>query len=67
MTTHIQQQPIERTRPWAADEYIRVNGRSFVYTRSPSGPIVRFYGGRSEAVADLILRGAHVELPMRER
>lgn len=56
--------PEPRTKAWTADEYIQVDGMKLVYTSSEDeGLRVRFPGGLSCGLAELLASGRSVILP----
>lgn len=57
----------EHTKPWAADEYILVNGNAFVYHKEKGEYWVHFYGGAKEPVSELVSRGVAVKKPANWR
>jgi hypothetical protein len=57
-----------RTIPWAADEYIQIDGLQCVYTRQPDWTLlVHFPGCTSALLADLVHAGHKIVLPRRVR
>ncbi len=57
--------PEPRTRAWTDDEYIQVDGMKLVYTSTEEeeGLRVRFPGGLSCGLAELLASGRSVILP----
>lgn len=56
---------IKLTKPWAADEFIHVNGAALVYSHGDDGEMVIHYpGGDALHLSTVLALGARVDMPV---